>query len=403
MKRYLKICTVALILSSSIFMITGCGSEKKEDKDVNQIVSEEKNVTNKNNAEKDGKLNNWDDSKVNICYDKNNIPVPVPKGYTASSADGENSVSTGFVIYEGNEKVTNNNLEKAQTNRNQWVWIPVKDINEIYGVDNSNKKIGKLYESYNNTTKRLAYNWNETNKVINILSLQAGREPDLLNDCDNDDNLKNFLDANEINHLLNIQSNFDDIIKSIDNYGGFYIGRYETGNLSSTASIVKGNTDIANQNWYKMYSQCLKLSESNKNVSSCMIYGCLWDATLNWLVESENKTYDEIGHNSNTWGNYYYPTFSYTDSTGENRTKATRTQVLLPTGASEHNKANNIYDLAGNVYDWTLTAAGSNYRWARGSDYYESGSSATADDTRAFEPTRSALDTGCRAMMYIEM
>ena len=31
--------------------------------------------------------------------------VPVPKGYSASRVDGENTVNGGFVIYEGNDSI----------------------------------------------------------------------------------------------------------------------------------------------------------------------------------------------------------------------------------------------------------------------------------------------------------
>ena len=37
------------------------------------------------------------------------VDVPVPTGYTASSASDENSVNGGFVIYEGTDAVTDSN------------------------------------------------------------------------------------------------------------------------------------------------------------------------------------------------------------------------------------------------------------------------------------------------------
>ena len=51
----------------------------------------------------DDYLKNWDLSKVNKVKSEDNIIVPVPKGYTASTVAGEKSVSTGFVIKEGND------------------------------------------------------------------------------------------------------------------------------------------------------------------------------------------------------------------------------------------------------------------------------------------------------------
>ena len=36
-----------------------------------------------------------------------------------------------------------------------------------------------------------------------------------------------------------LQQEFDDTIESIKRYGGFYIGRYETGNISTNEPVVK--------------------------------------------------------------------------------------------------------------------------------------------------------------------
>ena len=47
------------------------------------------------------------------------------------------------------------------------------------------------------------------------------------------------------------------MIESVDTYGGFYIGRYETGNLAESPNtkpvVVKGNSSICNVNWYYQY------------------------------------------------------------------------------------------------------------------------------------------------------
>ena len=63
------------------------------------------------------------------------IYVPVPAGYTASTATGENTVAEGLVIYEGTEAVTDANVEEAREERNQYVWIPVDDVSDLYETD----------------------------------------------------------------------------------------------------------------------------------------------------------------------------------------------------------------------------------------------------------------------------
>ncbi len=59
---------------------------------------------------------------MHIEEDINGEKVPVPNGYVGSKADGENGIYTGYVIYEGEEEVTNTNVEEAQKTRNQYVW-----------------------------------------------------------------------------------------------------------------------------------------------------------------------------------------------------------------------------------------------------------------------------------------
>ena len=48
-----------------------------------------------------------------------------------------------------------------------------------------------------------------------------------------------------------LETEFNSMIASVEKYDGFYIGRYETGNLSQAeAVVVKNNSDINNQTWY---------------------------------------------------------------------------------------------------------------------------------------------------------
>ena len=87
----------------------------------------------------------WDFNRVNAIEDTAGIKVPVPKGYVASSVDGEHTVNTGFVIYEGEEAVTEENKDTAQTTRDQWVWVPVDNMSDIYFTDSNGKKHGQSY------------------------------------------------------------------------------------------------------------------------------------------------------------------------------------------------------------------------------------------------------------------
>ena len=192
--------------------------------------------------------------------------------------------------------------------------------------------------------------------------------------------------------LMQLEKEFNNMIKSVEKYGGFYIGRYETGSLSQEkAVVVKGNSDIGSQTWYEMYKKCKELKGSNNKVETGMIWGSQWDRTLMWLVESKDKTKEQIC-NSTDWGNY-------SNSTGEAEAGS---GTKRPTGYSESWKANNIYDLAGNVHDWTMEARSSDYRILRGGDYYSGGTSSPASNRSIYFPTDSYSNSGCRGVLYIK-
>lgn len=135
-------------------------------------------------------------------------------------------------------------------------------------------------------------------------------------------------------------------------------------------------------------------------VKTNIIWGCLWDETLQWLVESGSKTYAEI-RNSTSWGNHYDSIFKYTNTNGTEETKSIGS-TKIPSGSSEYTKANNVYDMAGNVYDWTLEADGTYYRWLRGGDYNSDGSNNPAYVRNGYSPDYSNYYCGFRAYFYIK-
>ena len=231
------------------------------------------------------------------------------------------------------------------------------------------------------------------------------REPDIVINYDTDNYLTRYTNEYEIGHelLRDIETEFENIVESVEKYGGFYIGRYETGNLSQEIpAIVKGNTDISNQTWYSMYEKCKRIDEENKTIKTSMIYGSQWDATLKYLVESGSKTYEEVGEDSTSWGNYINSTFEYVNESGSTVTKSENSYVRIPSGSSEYTKANNIYDLAGNVFDWSVEAYGSYNRVLHGGYFNGSGATHPADLRLNFYPYYSNNYYGCRGVLYIK-
>ena len=325
----------------------------------------------------------WDGNKVNAVESADKVVVPVPKGYTASSVATENKVSEGFVIYENTngedkkEEVNDNNKDTARTTRNQFVWVPVANPSEMYGTDKDGKKWGKLYNfSANGIT---AKNWTEQDSVISITATSGGssfREPDII-DADSSNSVT----------ISQLETEFNNMIESVKKYGGFYIGRYETGNLSQEkASIIKNNSDIGNQTWYTMYKKAKGIAVNN-NVTSSMIWGSQWDATMRWMYNSGNEEKKKYTYNSTGKGNY--------DSTNENKP--------IATGTIDKYAINNIYDMAGNVWECTLEADDTYTRIDRGGGYLYNSNNFPSSNRGIYDygPTSSYGDGGFRVTLYI--
>ena len=323
----------------------------------------------------------WDGNKVNAVESADKVVVPVPKGYTASSVATENKVSEGFVIYENTngedkkEEVNDNNKDTARTTRNQFVWVPVANPSEMYGTDKDGKKWGKLYEFSASGITPL--NWTEQDGVMSITATSGSdsyREPDVV-DSDSSNSIT----------ISQLETEFNDMITSVEKYGGFYIGRYETGNLSQEkATVVKNNTDIGNQTWYSMYKKAKGIAVNN-NVTSSMIWGSQWDATMRWMYNSGNEEKKK----------YTY------DSTGKGNYSGTNGNQPIATGSIEAYAVNNIYDMAGNVSDWTIEAYSTVLRVTRGGNYSDDGSNGPASVRRSSNPTNSIDNYGFRVALYM--
>lgn len=307
---------------------------------------------------------------------------------TVQTLANETDVSTTEVEVQSTEEITQEDIKifNLQQTANQYVWVPVKDPSRIYGVDSNGKLWGKLWGFPSSATgSRTPNNWTETEGTIGIRSKTSYREPDVTHHytgSDVDSNLQSYLDGKSQYELLSreLEELFYETIKSIKKYGGFYIGRYETGGLSGEAVVRKMETDLGSNTWYSMYEKAQKLSGNNENVKTSMIWGSLWDETLQWLVDSEATTstgvqitYKELGSDSTDWGNYYDSTFYYipsgSETPEETAKKSSYTSKYIPTGSAEYTKVNNIYDMAGNVWNWTLEAHSTSYRALRGGEY----------------------------------
>ena len=317
------------------------------------------------------KWNGTSDEKVNAVQSTDTTPitVPVPKGYIASKVTGETTVEGGFVIYEGEEEVNDTNKDTAQTTRNQFVWVPVANPSEMYGRDENCKKWGKLYDFDENGIT--PYNWTEKNGVMSITNATGNCEPDVVSS-----------DSSNSVTLTQLETEFNNMIASIEKYGGFYIGRYETGNLKEAeAVVVKNNSDINNQTWYTMYNKSKGVAV-NSNVTTSMIWGCQWDAVMRWMYNSGDAEKKKYTYDSTGKGNY----------SGSKKA----------TGSDSAYAVNNIYDMAGNVLDWTIEALITGNRVYRGGDCFGDSNFHPASVRNYYRiPAVSDDDVGSRLALYM--
>ena len=154
---------------------------------------------------------------------------------------------------------------------------------------------------------------------------------------------------------------------SVERYKGFYIGRYEAGDKENTeAKTLRRSNDVtktvtikANQAPYNCVTrtQAVSLAEGfatkqGYKAKTKLVSSYAWDTTIEFL----QKVNSDYGSSSEE-GNYQDTTFSYTDITGATKTKAKSSSVLVPTGQTT--PVCNIYDMGGNVYEWTTESSSS--------------------------------------------
>ena len=222
----------------------------------------------------------------------------VPEGFYV---DTKTDTKTGLVI---TDKVDNEGYSIG----NEWVWVPVNSTienNDYYtteqgilkGTENViYTKYSKLY-SFSNATTKDEYGIFKpreeppTTAELSKPSKASGyREPALLTSSSKanetkDYNLINkretkskFTDAEGVEGVGNQYiTDFENMVESVDKYHGFYIGRYEITEKEGKAEEKIGNP-VENVQWYHLYNLCMDFD--NSYITSGMMYGSLWDATM---------------------------------------------------------------------------------------------------------------------------
>ena len=275
------------------------------------------------------------------------------------------SVNRGVVISDNAEDENKGVSHEAALNMkgNQYVWIPVENVSasNFLRLDNmiSDKKYpiamedgknykGILYDYRGKESKPFIEYSGDYTKGGNLRDLS--REPAILE-------MPIYGDSNEyIDGSTNdlYQRSFNKMVESVKKNKGFYVSRYELSNLHTDNITSKaGQSDISNLSWIEGYNKIKAMYADNEVVSSEMIWGCQWDAIMTWLYNSdENRLY-------------------FSKDTSEYCNNSLKS--IEPTANKEVYSNKNIYDMIGNVSEFTQEAIYSSLRVARGGSYnYES-------------------------------
>ena len=246
-------------------------------------------------------------------YTKNGTAV-IPEGFAI--VPGCDDVSEGLVISD-NEGDTELDSSNIVANGNQFVWVPVTNIDNF-----------KTIEGY--------YNGSLDTKLSNC------SEP-------------------FVNGYSTEEEEYNAMRQSVEEKQGFYIGRYEAGKDTEGNLVVKKNAPVYNNviwgtNMRDITGGAVELSKNftdgktyQEKVTSTLCYGAQWDATMQFFDSNYlTGTCEENSYvrNSTDKGNY--------------------SGNILNTGSNENYKVKNIYDMAGNVFECTMEANSDSYRVYRG-------------------------------------
>ena len=348
----------------------------KEDEE-NKLAKNNEYINEQTGKVIPGKMATKTEKKNYVDSDGNKATIP--EGFTVDET--EKTISKGLVVH-GPDKTNSDN-------GSEFVWVPVPDINSMSQCStaggscklqledgtlkctthNSADIVGKLYAT------ELGEKFGTENKTYNVDS--GLREPAIVLE----DNY------NTIGVTLSeMQENYKNMAKSVAKYGGFYVGRYETSLSNATASsagtggtvqskqgvIPTSAENSATSSWYGLYSKQKEYTGKNGSVESSMIWGSQYDAMINWAKNGADK--DKITRTS----------------LGNNLSGSVTT-----TGNSKYSddSINNIRDLGGNLFEWTLEAFNTMFRINRGGPCSSRGTSG---------PGNTFTFLGSRLTLYIK-
>ena len=313
--------------------------------------------------------------------------VKILAGFAVASKTEENTLEKGLVMVD--------------SSGNEYVWIEVPNANL-----GGNPTFGPDYASQGLPTEKISEEpiTDEQKTKIETALINYVTTDLLTVDDDGDKYNTSRLGWKDewysecgISDSATYNALYKKMLKSVYNNEGFWIGRYEAGTTTprgEESNSIDGLIPLSKPNLYPInYVTCAQAqtiaSRANSvgNYSSSLMFGIQWDCVLKYLNKRGNVSVSSLISDSSSWGNYGNSEFElnrgeynvydkdewkftewknyteeteeYVDSTSKkikNRDEQDTAQgmILTTTGASETNKKQNIYDLAGNIDEWTL-------------------------------------------------
>ena len=254
----------------------------------------------------------------------------------------------------------------SNTKGNQYVWIPIGNVKYNTSGDARTINFGR-YEFETNTAGVMKQSADNYTSVVEI---------DVGDNC----NYKEVTSGVENTTAKNL----GDFITKAKNAGGYYIGRYEAGKVSgnrNTFNVKKGQTVYNGITQQKAAELARNLYSSNNNFESDLINSYAWDTAI---------------------------VFIQTFSGDTDYSKQTPLQLSLTTTGNAHDTSNNydvrcnIYDMAGNVREWSTGTSTNSYRpcVSRGG-YYTNSSYYTAYRYNSI-PGLNPTNLGFRSTLYVK-
>ena len=296
------------------------------------------------------KPDNWTSTEVTPISDGNGGTVPLPSGFYYVDGD----INTGLVISDKQ----GDTMDASGVNMgNQFVWIPVSSEADLTRTN---------FDANGKTTKE-----DVTNGGYNVT----------------------YCSEPYANGYSTEASEYNTMRTQVLKYEGFYIGRFEAG-VNSTTLRVKATTaqtvvckkgvapynyvpwgtswrdesEISGKSGAVYLAKNFASQHNYTSVTSTLTYGCEWDAMCRYIGDSQRTTPAKI----------------------------------LPelTGSVAKDVSKNIYDLAGNCYEWTMEAYNLySYRVIRGGDI---GVVATISRRLSYNPTSDYSIMSFRPTLYIK-